>query len=136
MNNEQDRIFKELLTNAYTTRFDSSDKHGDREHHSDMLADATRQNTCACGGCKSGVKPLLVIQYRGKLSPERYELALQEAGRIEASTGYSCAVLDCMDESKVQVFGLDTPGMYPLTYDQLIDILEELKRMKEAGGGV
>lgn len=39
-----------------------------------------------------------------------------------------------MDKARVEVFGIDTPVLNALTLDQLIDMLEALKRMREETG--
>jgi hypothetical protein len=80
------------------------------------------------------VQPLLVVSYPFAL-PDEYARAVG-ASFAEAvqGTGWVPIVVDCMSEGKVQAFGVDAPALGELSLDDIIELLEGLKRVKEAQG--
>ena len=103
-----------------------------------VTTEAVSQAGCCCSmcACKSAVKPLIVIQYRDTIATRHTTEISKMMFRAEAQTGYKCLIVGGMDEAKVQVFGVDAPGLETLTLDEVIDMLESLKRMREETSSV
>jgi hypothetical protein len=77
------------------------------------------------------MKPLLIISYRNTLTHTQAEAVNAALKRAIGGHGWESLVVDCMDEAKVQAFGLDMPAISQLSLDEVIDMLESLKRVKE-----
>ena len=96
------------------------------------LYDSVLQTTDRSNPYNSVVKPLLVISFRGAITRDRLDnMAIAINGRIR-NIGWSTIVVDGMDEAKVQAFGVDAPLLSELSLDSVIELLEGLKRLKEA----
>lgn len=80
------------------------------------------------------IKPLLVVSYRDKFTAQQYELLSQRMSVLCELTGWSVVAVDAMDEAKVQGFGVALPTLDTLSIDSIIELLEALKRVREAGG--
>lgn len=82
------------------------------------------------------IKPLLVVSFKDTIKQGRAtELSAILNHRIKG-TGWTALVLDSMDEAKVQAFGVDAPLLSELSLDSIIELLEGLKRVKEAQDGI
>lgn len=82
----------------------------------------------------SDIRPLLVVSYS-------FELTAEQAARINDKLRYALRhttwqplVIDAQSEGKVQAFGVDLPMLDTLSLDSIIDMLEALKRVREAPG--
>lgn len=82
------------------------------------------------------IKPLLVVSFKDTITEDQARRC--EAiftGRVR-DAGWTALVVDDMDESKVQAFGIDAPLLSELSLDSVIELLEGLKRVKEAQDGI
>jgi len=77
------------------------------------------------------MKPLLIISYRNTLTTTQAEVVNAALKRAIGAHGWESLVVDCMDEAKVQAFGVDMPAISELSLNEVIDMLESVKRLKE-----
>jgi hypothetical protein len=85
--------------------------------------------TAWCSG--RTVKPLLVVSFKQALTKDQVDRVNSIISGKLSSVGWTCIAIDCMDEAKVQAFGVDAPGLDTLSTDNIIEILEGLKRVRE-----
>lgn len=78
------------------------------------------------------VKPLLVVSYEFQLSGNQAALISERLHCALKDTGWITLVIDAQTEGKVQAFGIDLPMLDTLSTDSIIELLEALKRVREA----
>lgn len=77
-------------------------------------------------------KPLLVVSYRQILSKEQAVFMDERLKGALSKVGWAGIVVDRMDNAQVQAFNPKDYPMDTLSLDQLIELLEGVKRLKEA----
>jgi len=80
---------------------------------------------------QSSVKPLLVVSFRESLTSEQVKKVNEVLCNKVGSNGWLSLVVDCMDEAKVQAFGVDATTLDTMSTDALIEMLESLKRVRD-----
>jgi hypothetical protein len=78
------------------------------------------------------VKPLLVLSYRSRLTPEQLEAIKGRLHEPLTKAGWVGIVCDQQSEDKVQGFGADLPTLDVLSLDSIIELLDGVRRAKEA----
>lgn len=77
-------------------------------------------------------KPLLVVSFKGGFDPAHARAMNDSINRILADKGWYGIVIDKMDKAQVQAFGVDGSTIDTLSLDDVISLLEGVKRLREA----
>lgn len=79
--------------------------------------------------------PLLIVSYSFALNTEQYAAITEKLKYVLRRTSWIPLVIDSQTEGKVQAFGVNPPSLDTLTIDEVIEMLEGLKRVREATQG-
>ena len=80
----------------------------------------------------TNAKPLLVVSFKGGFDPAHARAMNDSINRILADKGWYGIVIDKMDKAQVQAFGVDGSTIDTLSLDDVISLLEGVKRLREA----
>lgn len=116
IDDNEERIMRNLLHHRWSTRWGSE----------------TPEDYGARAPIQSNIKPLLVISFKDNLSAKQIHRVNEVLSGSVRLSGWTGLVVDAMDEAKVQAFGVDAPLLSELSLDSVIELLEGLKRVKEA----
>lgn len=78
------------------------------------------------------VKPLLVISFPFALTARQVDVIRRAIGERLMEHGWMAAILNEQPERRVEAFGVNSERMEAMSLDSIIELLEALKRVREA----
>lgn len=132
INDREDLIAKNIMDHGWSPRWPS-----DEAKHNGPIGRNTQPGNGLPPWQRVGPQdtPLLIVSYSFALSPEQSASIMEKLKYVLRRTSWIPLVIDSQTEGKVQAFGVNPPSLDTLTIDEVIEMLEGLKRVREATQG-